>query len=244
MTIMQIPITKASVAAKGDRPAKVVTLDVDTSAIPEDMYALAMYEGLKVLLNARMSPKLVGAVTKLTGKDLEAAQAAAMKIATENLSNLMKGEIKAKKSKTAKALDADGQPIAKEVMTEALRQAREVVRNEIRKAGQKISQYKASQITEYATQVVAADPSYIAKARDAIAAREQIVAAIDVSAFKPDAELAAKAKAKAAEKAAEKAIYSKTQAGIPTRRKAKAPVTVAPTAIPTQHVHPSHGTVN
>jgi hypothetical protein len=216
LTILNIKIAKASVAAKGDNPGHIATVEVDTDRIiNEATYSLIFATGLETILNSRMSAKLVGAVTKKTGKDLEEAQAAAMKIAQENLDNIYNGEVKAKKSKF-KSLDADGKAIPQAVMTEALRQAREVVRNEIRKAGQKISQYKASQITEYAKSVIAADASYIAKAREALDARSAIVAAIDVSVFKPDPELVKKAKAKADEKAA---TLSKTQAGIPTRRK-------------------------
>ena len=77
---LSIPITKA----KGQ------SIEVDPSELSDDVYQYILTEGLKVVLNARMAK--VGAVTKLEGKDLAAAQAAAMKIANENLADLKAGK--------------------------------------------------------------------------------------------------------------------------------------------------------
>lgn len=233
MTIVAIPITKASVAAKDDNPGHVATINVDTSRFSDEMYSLVMFEGLKTVLNARMSAKLVGAVTKKTGKDLADAQAAAMKIAEENLETLYAGNTKAKKAKVASA-------IPREVQTEARRMARDVVKNEMRKANIKISQVKASEITAAADALIASDPSYVAKAIEAVNDRANITSTIDVSALvKVDPKKVAEAQAKKAEKASQ---LSKTQAGIPGRRK-KPDAGVSPGAM-SSSATPSHSAVH
>ena len=202
--VFEVPIAKG-----GDK----AFLQFDVSVLKDEDYALVMAEGLKAVANARMSK--VGAVTKLTGKELEDANVMAMKIAAENLEKLVKGETKVR-GKAKSTSD-----IPREVQTEARRQAREVVRNEIRRAGGKISQYAAKDITAAADQLIASDPSYVEKARAALEARANLTSAIDISAIvKADP----KKVPKAAEAKANKPL-SKTQAGIvaPRKRRAAAP---------------------
>lgn len=201
--VFEVPITKG-----GDK----AFIQFDVSVLKDEDYALVMAEGLKAVANARMSK--VGAVTKLAGKELEDANALAMKIAAENLDKLVKGETKVR-GKAKSTSD-----IPREVQTEARRQAREVVRNEIKRAGGKISQYAAKDITAAADQLIASDPSFVEKARVALEARANLTSAIDISAIvKADP----KKVAKAAEAKANRPL-SKTQAGIVAPRKKPAVV--------------------
>lgn len=201
--VFEVPITKG-----GDK----AFIQFDVSVLKDEDYALVMAEGLKAVANARMSK--VGAVTKLAGKELEDANALAMKIAAENLDKLVKGETKVR-GKAKSTSD-----IPREVQTEARRQAREVVRNEIKRAGGKISQYAAKDITAAADQLIASDPSFVEKARVTLEARANLTSAIDISAIvKADP----KKVAKAAEAKASRPL-SKTQAGIVAPRKKPAVV--------------------
>lgn len=208
MSKLQVPIPKAG---------KEAFLEVDTDVIPADMYALAMMEGLKVLLNARMTSKAgPGAVTKLSGDELVAAQGRAMKIAQENLDKLNHGTVKAKATK-AKTSGAD-----REVNTEARRIGRELVKNEIRKAGLKPSNVSLKEITAAADAMIAGDPSIIAKAKENLASRADLHSEIDLSKFVDIGKAQTKdaeAKAKAAKAKADKPPLSSKQAGIVAKRK-------------------------
>lgn len=210
MTSVSIPILKAG---------KDAHLDVDTDAIPQDMYALALIEGLKVILNSRMSK--VGAVTKLDGEELTKAHAKAMEIANENLTKLMSGDIKSK----GKATKSD---IPREVMTEARRIAREMVKNEIRKAGMKPSHVAASEITKVADEFIASDPNILVQAKENLAKRAHLSAASETEeqakatlakfGVSESPKLVAKAAKAAADKKA-KAPLSAKQAGKVAPRK-------------------------
>lgn len=172
MAILQIPITKAG---------KGVTFSVDTDEInelPAEVFARIVEEGMKVLLNSRMSK--LEAPSKLEGAALESAKTAALAKAAENLSDLKAGKL-VKRSASAKASTVD-----RAVMTEALRLAKEVVKNEIRKAGEKPSHYAASQITAMAKEVLEADDSYLATAKANIDSRTAIVVP-KLTIQKPDA---------------------------------------------------------
>lgn len=194
MAIMQIAVTKA----KG-------TIEVDTDTIPEDVYAEALMQGLKVLLNRGASK-----VTKAAIPDAEALKAKAMEIAQEQLALVMSGDIKftgvAKKAKVSGA-----------VMTEARRLARNVVKDVLKKAGEKISHYDAKEITKAANELLAQDDSLIAQAEANLAERAKVPVKIDVKALirvNPTKVAAAEAKAKKAKDqlSAKQAGMVKTQA--------------------------------
>lgn len=156
MGILTIPITKAK-----------KNLPVNTDELPEEMYALALAEGLKALLNKNMS-KIT--VKDLEGEELDAAKEAALAKGQENLNNLMSGNIKKRKAAGKES---------REVTTEARRLAREAVKAAFREAGKKISGIKASVITAAADELIAEDTSYVEKARENVAkmkTRESLVA--------------------------------------------------------------------
>lgn len=216
---LSIPITKAGNAK--------ITVDTDELYKVNDgeMYALALAEGLKVILNKNMS-KI--SVKDLEGDALEEARAAALAKGQENFDKLMKGEIKVRGSA------AKGNKVPGPVMTEARRLAKEVIKNEIRAAGMKVSHVEASVITKAANQLIADDPSYIEQATTIIAERKAKTATAIENETERQATAKArleklggvfespKLKAKAdAEKAARKSTLSKTQAGKVAPRRAK-----------------------
>jgi hypothetical protein len=202
MAILKIPVTKAG---------KSAALDVDTDAIPQDMYALVVMEGLKAVLNARMSK--VGAITKLEGEELDKAHAAAMSIATENLANLMASKLKTRATKAKSDIPRD-------VATEARRIGRELVKNAIRAAGGKPSHYSAADITKAADELIASDASILAKARENIENRATLKPTISLAGLAESPKLVAKAVKAAADKKANKTLSAK-QAGLVAPRKSK-----------------------
>lgn len=153
MAILNIPITKAK-----------RSIAVESNDLSAEVYEAALIEGLKVLLNRSMS-KIT--TTGLEGDQLTAAQDAAFAKGLENLENLKAGKIK-------KSRDASKPKVAGLVMTEARRLAKEVVKNEIKAAGMKVSHVPASDITKAANALIEADPSFIAQAEANIAARAEV----------------------------------------------------------------------
>ena len=201
MATLSIPVTKA-----GNRK-----IEVDTADIPDDMYTLVMEEGLKVILNKRMSK----IVTKgLEGDALVEAQDAAFTVASENFDNLKAGKVRRGR---AGATTADGKKVPGAVMTEARRLAKEVVKNEIRAAGMKISHVEASEITKAANALIAEDPSYIEQATVNIESRAQVKPKVDIKALIHESPKLVAAAEKA--KADRKLTLSAKQAGKAAPRK-------------------------
>ena len=197
MAVLKIPVTKA-----GNQ-----ILEVDSDSIPDTMFKLALAEGLKVLLNKGMS-KI--ATKGLEGDELDKAKAAAMEIAAKNLDKLNKGEIKVGRT-------AGATKIAGVVMTEARRLAKEVVKDELKAAGYKISHVEASEITKAANALIEADPSFIETAKANIESRAKKPAAINIAALVHESpKLVAQAAAATAEK---KSTLSAKQAGKVAPRK-------------------------
>jgi len=205
LNIINVPIAKAG---------KDANLTVDVSLLSEEMYALCLAEGLKSILNSRMSK--VGPVTKLEkeGKleELKTNQELALKIAQDNLTKLMAGDIKAK-SKAAKS------DLPRDVQTEARRIARDIVKNQIRASGGKPSHYSAKDITAAADEFIKRDPSIVEDAKAALAKRAGNKPEVNISdLIKESPSLVAKAKAKAdANKAS--GLSAKQAGMVPTRKK-------------------------
>lgn len=204
MGVMNIKVTKAN-----------RTIAVDTSELPDEAYQFVLQKGLEALMNARMSKILT---KDLEGDKLTEAQEAAAKIAEENLANLKAGKISKGRGG---AKDANGNKVSAVVMTEARRLAKEVVKNEIRAAGMKISHVEASVITKAANELIAADPSFIENAKANIEARSAVKSAINIADLVHESpKLVAKAEAAKAER---KTQLSAKQAGKAAPRKKKAP---------------------
>lgn len=202
MAILQIPITKA-----GNKP-----IPVDTDADLNDaMFELALREGLKVLLNAKMSKV---SVAKLEGKALEDAQAAAYEIGEKNVAALKAGTIVKGRASAAKS------GVSTEVRAEAMRLARAIVKDEARNAGLRVSLIPASDITAAAKGVLEDHPELFTQAEENIEARKSKAPKISLAGLHEDAKLVEADNAKKAKAAAErKTQLSAKQAGKAAPRK-------------------------
>lgn len=198
--IYTIPVTKGK-----------ASIEINVNDVPDDVYKEALLLGLKELVNRGMSKVTVA---KLEGAELDKAKAAAMAIAAKNVEAIKTSKIKfaGKKAKS-------GEPAA--VMTEALRLAKNLVKDVIKQNGGKISHYKASEITLAAKEYLAKDETLIeqAKANLEERAKTPVSGKVDImSLVKEDPELVKKAEAKKADKKV--AGLSAKQAGM-TKTRAK-----------------------
>jgi hypothetical protein len=159
-------------------------------------------------------------MSKITVKDLgseEEVRKEAMIVAAQNVAKINAGDIKfSGKSKAATA------KLDKAVGTEALRIARERVRDALKAAGKKLYAVKASEITTAAKELINIEPSIVAEAEAAVKARSEAPISADLSAIigavKEDQAKIAKAEAKKAEEKASKPFSAK-QAGMVKGRK-------------------------
>jgi len=205
--IVNVPITKGK-----------TTLAVAIDDIPADVWAEVILQGLKVLLNRGTSK-----VTKETYPKAEELAAKAVEVANEQLELVMTSKIKFTGGK--KKSGATGA-----VMTEARRLAKALVKDELKRAGIKISHVEASEITKAANAYLetAKGAALIEQAKVNLAEREKVHigdAGLDIAsmvAISPD--LVAKAEAKKAKSG----TLSAKQAGM-VKKKAK------PGAEATQH---------
>jgi len=192
MGIIRVPITKAG---------KSAFLEVNTDD-PEqggdfnaEMYQEALALGVKLMLNRKMT-KITTA--KLTGVELEKAQAAAMEQAKANLADIRAGSMRKTAAKTAKVSGA--------VNTEAMRLARNLVRDTMKREGIKVSYVEASAITAAAKTLLETNPALIEQAKAAIAARDAQITAVGEGLVQitKSIPISEKKKAKAEKDAAEK----------------------------------------
>lgn len=191
-TFYTIPVTKGK-----------ASIEINIDDVPNDVYKEALLLGLKELVNRGMS-KI--SVAKLEGVELDKAKAAAMAQAAKNVEAIKTSKIKfaGKKTKTAESAA---------VMTEALRLAKNLVKDEIKRAGGKISHYKASEITLAAKELLSQDESLVTQAKANLEEREKTPVKVNImSLVKEDPELVKKAEAKKAEK--KTAGLSAKQAGM------------------------------
>lgn len=202
---VNVPITKGK-----------STITVNLDAVPDDVYAEIVLQGLKVLLNRGMSK-----VTKETYPNADEMKAKAMEVAAAQLEMVNTSKIKFTGGK--KKSGATGA-----VMTEARRLAKALVKDELKRAGIKISHVEASEITKAANLYLESEKGsdLIAQAKQNLADREKVTLG-DVfniaDIVKEDPKLVAKAEAK---KAAGKGTLSAKQAGkVKTRAKGEAAAT-------------------
>lgn len=200
--IVNVPITKGK-----------TTLAVKIDDIPADVWGEVILQGLKVLLNRGTSK-----VTKETYPKAEEMQAKAIEVANTQLEAVMTSKIKFTGGK--KKSGATGA-----VMTEARRLAKALVKDELKRAGIKISHVEASEITKAANLYLESEKgtALVEKAKANLAEREKVSIGdtLDVTkviAISP--ELVKKAEAK---KAQGKGNLSAKQAGkVAKRQKAEA----------------------
>jgi hypothetical protein len=173
-------------------------IEVNTGDLPTESFVEIVALGLKTWLNKGMGD----IKTKdLEGEALTKAQTEAMKFAQDNLAKLLSGEFKKSASKATK--------VAGKVMTEAKRLARNFVKDQLKRAGHKVSHYPAAEITKAAVALIEADNAWVKMAEESLNQAAQQKATIDLSAIKVDPKLVQKAEAKKKDKP-----LSATQAGI------------------------------
>jgi len=192
-----VPSTILTIALKNGAG----TVEVETRSLHEDVYREALMHGLKVLAERGMSK-----LTKEAYPD-EAERKEAIKAkALSNVEDMYAG--KTKLSGQAKVKKASGA-----VVTEAMRLARNLVKDAMKANKIKISTVKASEITKAAKALLDSDPSILATAEANLAAREATPIKIDIKALiHADPELVKKDEAKKAAAKANKPLSAK-QAG-------------------------------
>lgn len=136
-TVLRIPITKAGKDA-------FVEIDYNDESQVHSVSLLEIYKlGLKELVNRGMSK-----VTKAAfNGDLVALAAKAMEIAQANVQKIAEGNIRVSGSRTKEPKGA--------IQTEAMRLARALVKKSIKDQGYKVGSFKASEITDFAKQLLA-----------------------------------------------------------------------------------------
>lgn len=199
--VYTIPVTKAK-----------QSIEIAIDDVPDDVYKEALLLGLKEIVNRGMS-KIT--VAKLSGKDLESAQAAAMEAAAKNVEAIKTSKIRfAGKKADSKVSGAE--------QTEAMRLAKNLVKDAMKSAGLKISHTPASEITAAAKEVLASDPTIYATARANLESRAKTPIKIDIKKLvKADPKLVAKAEAAKDAKKKDKPISAKQAGMVAPRQKPK-----------------------
>lgn len=210
MATFKIPITKAG----KDAFIEVNTADPEAGGdLTSEMYEEAMKLGLKAMLNRGMDKIQVA---KLEGDKLKDAQAAALEKAQANLAAIKSGSLKKTSARAAKVTGV--------LNTEAMRIARNMVKDGLKEKGYKVSYYPASEITIAAKALIEVRPEILGMAQTNLDARDAAKSAASealanvMTLAKPSAKLQADAEAK---KAAAKTQLSAKQAGKPTKHKPK-----------------------
>ncbi len=205
MAMLQIPITKA----KGE----FININTDSPEeggdIPQDVFTEALIQGLKVLLNRGTSK-----VTKAAYPDADELKAQAIEKAQEQLELVKTSKIKFTGQKKASGVSGA-------VRTEAMRLAKALVKDELKREGYKISHIEASQITAVAKEYLESSPELIEQAKANIEARAtvKVGAKLNLKAMVKESPTL-KAKAESRKKAG---TLSATQAGkVKTRARPEA----------------------
>ena len=216
MASLQIPITKAGKAA-------FITVNTDGveqgGDLTEAVFREALVQGLKVILNRGMSK-----ITKESfSGDTEKMNAAALKKAEQTFEDMKADKIRFTGSKPKKEITG-------EVMTEAMRLARNLVKQGLKDEGIKLAHVDAKEITKVAKELIAEQPGIIEQAKATVKARKEAAEqGIDLKKFASTIKINPKKKAAADAEAAErKAASSAKKAGkVQVRAKPAAPATHA-----------------
>ena len=171
---------------RGTFKEDVGAIEVCLQDLPKDSYQEVLVKGLQGILTRGMAD--------IKDKENPKNRALAMEKAKSNLADLYASKIRMSKGVRAKGISG-------EVKTQAMRDAREHVKASLKAHGLKVSDYKASEISETAKAVLEGPdgPAIYAQAKATVEARkaEQGKIKIDLTTLKPDPTLVAKGKAKA-----------------------------------------------
>ena len=177
-TEFDIPVVKAKTSIKGW-----------TGKLPEHVYREIVAQGWKVVLNRGMTK-----ITKEAYPDPETLRAKAMEVAEANLEAMYAGKIRITGSKAA------GDKVPREVMTEARRIARSLVKETLEAAGRKVSYVALAEITKAANALIAEEDWIIKQAYDEVENRSTKRVKLDISTIPEDAKRVKAAEAKRADK--------------------------------------------
>lgn len=203
-TIFKVEVTKAK-----------QSLDINTRDLPDNVYQEAIRQGLKVLLNRGMTK-----ITKETYPNADELKAAALAKAELTFEDMKAGKIR--------IVGGGKDKITGAVKTEAMRMARAMVKDELKRQKIKISYVDAKDITEAAERTLRLRPEILEKAKEAVEARaaeaeklKEGLAQIVTPGMINTAKKAKVDQAVAEEKAKAKAALSSTQAGMTAQRQPK-----------------------
>lgn len=167
-------------------------LTVDVNDLTQDQMTEALKEGLKVILNAKMTKIKTSEADE---DSLPEMQEAAFIQAQMNLADFKSGK---RKSRTA---SADGTKLSGALKTEAMRISRNMVKDTLKAKKIPIREVPAATITAAATKLLSANPAIIEQAKANLASRPAVegisLAGLDLAA---DPKLTAKYSAEKAEK--------------------------------------------
>ena len=178
-TTIMVPVTKGK-----------AMIEIDTASLSDEVYREILLQGLKVLVNRGTSK-----ITKTTYPNDAELKTAAMAKAVEQVEAIKAGTIKFTGGKAKSTVSGA-------VKTEAMRLARNLVKDELKRQGEKISHYKASVITASAKELLEAPEhaetgaKLIEMAKANLEARASSKVSISLAGLKPDPELVEKAEAK------------------------------------------------
>ena len=187
-------------------------MEVDTALVPLEVYREALMQGFKQIAERGMSK-----ITKANIPDEDKRKAEIKLKAEANIADMYAGKTK-----------ITGQPKAKKasgaVMTEAMRLARNLVKDAMKLNKIKISHVKASEITAAAKALIESDPSIVETAKANLEVREATPLKIDVTKLiHTDPELVRKDEAKKAKAKAEKPLSAKQAGKVAPRAKGAKP---------------------
>ena len=193
--VFSVPVVKSGSAK--------LTVVVDTTIMPDRFYVYALKEGLKTLANGG-----AGKITKEAYPDDAERFEAARALAASRVEQMYADKLKLAGEKAA----AKGED--SKTMTEARRIARDIVKDELKKAGLKVSHYAASEITTAANELIEADPAILQTAKANLEKRGSGKVGGILGHLKADPKLVAKAEEAKVAKAANKVPLSAKQAGM------------------------------
>lgn len=204
MGMLKVEITKG----KG-------VMEFDTKEVPDHVYAEAVRQGFKVLLNRGMTK-----ITKELYPNADELKAAAMAKAALTFEDMKAGKIRIVGAKDSK--------VSGVVKTEAMKIARALVKDELKRQKIKVSYVPAKEISAAAESVIRANPQILEQAKANVEARmaeaEKLKEGLAQIVTPGMIDQAKKAKVEAeaaAEKAKAKEGLSAVQAGMTAQRPKK-----------------------
>ena len=166
MAIILVPVVKAK-----------AMMEVDTDRLDEQTYTEAVKLGLKQMLNRGQTK-----ITAAEISDEEQRKAESWSKAEETLKDIYAGKVRISGGKAKKATG--------KINTEAMRIARQLVKDAMKAQGIKVSLVKAKDISAAAAELLEADPEILKEAAANVKAREDkekaIATKIDLSKIQLD----------------------------------------------------------